>query len=277
MAKDVFLRKHIEGGFYDGFVVVNDANMRESLKQMRQKLYQANVDWKYHCVLSFSPNDLKASVELQGGVGGEMSGLMNKLRSAKKVKMNHYFWKYEEGRKSERPHYHLLVDMAEISKTDLMKKIFPGDPRKWNYAQKSMREVINRQKRYWMNKDKTDTEILLGMYLKKLWGKGITFVRKIRNKGDLVAYVEKDISKESGTQYKQKNAKSWQFSRGIPLDSRKKGVYYQDVGIVDKNEACRKIVETKHNFIRHFNEKGEKGAFLYFKLLRDIKKGRYRA
>ena len=277
--KDVFVRRHVDEDFYEAFVVVDDKAERKSLKEMRKKIYQAAVGWNYHVVLTFNEPSLARELAKGGVDASWVSNFFTKLRNMDDVKLNHYFWKYEEGRKSERPHYHLMLDMDDMSDTKLFKKILghrENFPKYDAFKRANMRKMIQKARRYKMNWGKTDNEILLGLFLNQRWKRGIVFARRIKNQRDKVHYVEKDINKTSGSKYKRKRAWNYAFSRGIPKDPSKQDEYYEDVGVMGQTEAIHHLLLTKEEYERFYEEQGTDGERKFWRMVRNIKRGWYR-
>ena len=70
----------------------------------------------------------------------------------------------------------------------------------WDKGKVDIIKMINKEKMYYMNKDKSDVEIMMGLLLHRKWGKGIVYAKEIEGLGrehkrNLVYYVNKDLMK----------------------------------------------------------------------------------
>ena len=287
--KTVRVEYNLEGEFYT--VRTKRYKDIKSLEQMRKKIMSVeNAEWKWHCVLTFDKESLEYYFGKYGNVGKALERFKQKLRN--KFKGFKYFYKYEEGRIGGRPHYHILFDFVNrtivdkhknvvkewrdkpLNESRLLKLMFPK-----NYDKVNKNQLINAQR--WaseMNKNKTDIEILLGLYLKNKWGSGITFARRIRNYMDLEFYVKKDFWKFTEAKYVKENMRKWGYSRNLRFAKGYKvrkewEPIYNDMGRYSIPKAIEMVKSTKKNFIDYYNRKGLKGKYIFRRVLGDLKRG----
>ncbi|MFX0070737.1 MAG: hypothetical protein ACFFAO_06575, partial [Candidatus Hermodarchaeota archaeon] len=127
---------HVEHEFYNVRIRKGMRTISQSAMRMRRKIYNVeDVRWRYHVVLTLSEKSLLKCKE-KGIDSSLIRPFLNKVKSVFTDKK--YFWKYEEGRKSERPHFHLLFDLKEKveNKSNEIEKIMDvGDV--YNFVDKS--------------------------------------------------------------------------------------------------------------------------------------------
>ncbi|MFX0070738.1 MAG: hypothetical protein ACFFAO_06580, partial [Candidatus Hermodarchaeota archaeon] len=126
-------------------------------------------------------------------------------------------------------------------------------------------------RRYDMNKNKNDLEIIMGYFLYKLWDKGIVHVRTIKNPVELAEQVEKDIAKRTGTEGFKANKRKYGFSRGLKTREVKKEKEYEWAGNVESVSEAKDLLEsTRENFVDHFNMKTYDGEMIYERMIMEL-------
>ncbi|MHA1491151.1 MAG: hypothetical protein ACTSRI_16070 [Promethearchaeota archaeon] len=135
---------------------------------------------------------------------------------------------------------------------------------------------MGKQKSYKMNEKKTDAEVLLGYYMFKKWGNGNAYARRIRGYMDLKAYVKKDFYKYTESMYLKPNAKKWYYSLNVAYDPKGEvqGEWervLESAGRYDLEDALYMVKSTKDNMINYYNDAGKVGAYIYRRVINDIK------
>lgn len=262
MTDEVTLLWHIKAEFYNIRIPKGMKTISQSTMRMRHKIYNCEgVNWNYHIVLSLN----NETYEKKKKKGIDSTILRSYLTKVKKIfPKEKHFWKYEEGRKSERPHFHLLMELDDVeNKKNELKKVMGVD---------NIDGVIQKQRKYDMNKEKSDKEIIMGFTMFKMWNKGIVYAREITNLSNLMNQVEKDITKRTGTEGFKPNKRKYGFSRGIKTKKIKKESEYTWQGNVSISEAKYYLKSTKENFIEYFTENREyDGKIVYNRTMNDLK------
>ena len=253
---------HVFDEFYNVRIPVGMKTISQSTMRMRSKIYNVEgVNWNYHVILTLDDSSIK---KIKDGIDSKI--LSNCFKKTKEVFGADLtsFWKYEEGRESERPHFHLLFDLKETEESDkvIEKMLEVSD----------IYQFVENQKKYKMNLRKSDKEIIMGYLFFKIWGNGITHARRIKNEMELVTQVEKDIAKRTGTEGFKPNKRKYGFSKGIKIKKRLKKGEYEWVGNRPLYEAKELLESTKENFIKSFSEKSYDGAIVYTRTLEDLDK-----
>lgn len=258
------------GDFYDVYPRIS-----RSLGDMRDKILGiVGVKWEWHVVLTFDDKTFNDVVS-QGGFSGDvLEGFLKRTKTIYKSSRK-FFWKYEEGRLFGRAHYHMLFEFKKrFNQAYVLKKLFPYG---WEHGKVNVKRLINRQRKYHMNRNKTDVEILMGLLLRRKWRNGIVYAKQIEGLGkahqkNLVYYVNKDLLKPTGFSYSKAGAVKWHF--GLKYKFKKVSLfsYKQKVSV---NKCIHKMLTTKWNFIEYYDSFGKNGYSFFFKKVRDIKKGEY--
>jgi len=314
---------HTEGQFY----TVKNKRLNEliSLDKMRMKILTVkNATWKWHVVLTFSDEKLNTVLLVEKHLGAELTPFFKKVKNKiatrvmGKKRILLYFWKYEEGGKvwcndckrkvepievkmenmvkcekcgklifgkGRRPHFHVLFDM-EVTEVQLKKWIHPQ-----HWENVDWKRWLAQQRRYKMNKKKSDLEILCGYYLKKKWGNGIAHARKIKSYFDIVDYVIKDFYKFSESKYLKQRARKWGYPIGSKDEKTGKRIgalgFYDEMisekkierewqqvleeyGIGDVKWAYQLVRSTKDNLIEYYDAKEKKGGYIYKRIINDL-------
>ncbi|TFG23923.1 MAG: hypothetical protein EU529_05855 [Promethearchaeota archaeon] len=258
---EITLLWHIEAEFYNIRVPKGMKTISQSTMRMRHKIYNCEgVNWNYHVVLSLN-SEVYEEKKKKGIDSTILRGYLTKIK--KIFPEEKHFWKYEEGRKSERPHFHLLFELKDVDKKkkELEKVMGVND----------MKEVIRVQKGYEMNKEKSDNDIIMGYSMYRLWDKGIVYAREITSMEELIEQVEKDVAKRTGTEGFKPNKRKYGFSRGIKTKKVKKKSEYEWLGNVSVEEAEKSLESTKENFIKYFTEKRDySGEIVYARTINDL-------
>jgi len=169
------------------------------------------------------------------------------------------------------------VDKVEIDfvvkrfeELDLKKLIHPKAWDKINWKRWMMQ-----QRGYEVNEKKTDIEILLGYYMFKKWGNGITLVREVMGYVDLKSYVKKDFYKYTEAKYLKKDAKKWYYSLNLAFDPKGEVQaewerVLETVGMFPVDEALYMVMESKEAMVDYYNSLGKVGAYVYKRVINDI-------
>jgi len=217
------------------------------------------VDWQYHCVLTFDDQNFER-VKKDGASSKELSYFFKKLR--KEFTKEVHCWKYEEGSRRGRSHFHLMLELDDFDEKGIAGKLDLVDEE----ALKRMSKIDGKL---------SPKEVGLGLLLKDLWGKGRVWGREIKNEYDLKKFVEKDFAKSTETKYLKERAKFCGFSRGLSFKESKNEYDYVDR--VSRESAFGKLKETKKRFIDHFTEKNKNwdgaGRYIYHKTVGELMDG----
>ena len=261
-----------KGSFFDVYPKIS-----KSLALMRSKIIGVQgIKWGWHVVLTYRA-DIRENIIKFGGVSGaELLSFLNKTKTITS-KNRKYFWKYEEGTKGGKPHFHLYFDFkAKINKELLAKKIFK---QKWDNGLIDLSKVVNDlRKKTKKSKDRGDIDLLMGHLLWKKWNKkGYAHAREMKGLGkdhmfNLLYYVNKDLMKPSTYNCLKKGAGHWGFGKGykfkeVPLHSFSK--------MVSVKYAIHKMMTTKQNFIDYYDSIGMNGYKLFFSKIRKMQQGKY--
>ena len=254
---------HIDDCFYNIRVSRGMKTISQSTMRMRHKIYNVDgVNWKFHIVLTLNEENVKK----YENVGIDSKILRTFLTKVKKIfPEEKHFWKYEEGRESKRPHFHMLFDLKDKIKDksdEILKVIDVGD----------IHNFVDNQKDYVLNRKKSDLEIVMGYFMFKLWGNGIAHARSIKSELELIDQVEKDVAKRTGVKGFKENSHKFGFSRGVKVKKDPKPRQYDYVGNVDtEGKAMEYLESTKDNFIDHFDNLEYDGSIIFDYTVSDIK------
>ncbi len=236
---------------YGFYMVVTNLKHDKGYSKLRQKLLRSNVKWTYHITCTFEETTLKSLKELDRigeiGISGKWIGQMcSQINDSFKnrgfsYKLK-YFWKYEEGRKHNRPHFHLLIN--------------------WN-GYRGL--VYHRFKRIWEDR----------------WHMGKLWLSKIRNDIHLTnvlgygakPYAVMDLLKSSPTIYMVKGRKKYSFSSNIEFSEQKNKFYYKKSA--SYFTAMKNVEETADRLIKYYDNAGLDGKHVLntqLKFLEAIKK-----
>lgn len=154
---------------------------------------------------------------------------------------------------------------------DLKKLIHPKSWDKINW-----KRWMTQQRSYEVNEKKTDIEILLGYYMFKKWGNGITLVREVMGYVDLKSYVKKDFYKYTEAKFLKKDAKKWCYSLNVVFDPEGEvqaewEQLLETIGVFPVDEALYMVMESKEAMVGYYNSLGKVGAYVYKRVIDDIK------
>ena len=252
---------HIHDEFYNVRIPKGMKTISSSTMRMRSKIYHVEVNWKYHVILTLDERNVE---KYRNKIDSTM--LRTYLTKLRKIFPNEkHFWKYEQGRKSERPHFHLLFDLEGKVRSKMKEIVKVMDI-------ENVGDFVKTQRKYGMNNDKSDLEITMGYFMFKLWNKGIAHVRYIKNEIDLLQQVERDVAKRTGTEGFRKNKQKFGFSRGLKMIKVVKKSEYEWAGNCNVNDALCYLDETKENFIEHFDKGDYSGEIIFEYTVEDLKK-----
>jgi len=231
------LRHH--AGFY---IVLSDVKYYKSIMTLRSKLLRAKVKWKYHIVLTVSPDTYESFKKLDAigerGLSGEWVGsfcrkvndIYRRRNESYRIK---YFWKYEEGQGGDwesSPHFHLLTDW------------------KW-----SMGIVVNRTLAIWKKSMQMGMvkviPIRTGIHLANMFGYGGK------------AFAITDLTKPTATNRLPKGRRKYMFSRNIEFSEKKSTALFSKW--TSPVHAKQNLIETKDEFIAHYKRKGIDGRWVF--------------
>ena len=272
-AKQTVSLVYNEIGFYDVFPKVS-----KSIREMRRKIIGVKgIKWQFHVILTYK-TVLRDEILRSGGMSGnELKDFLNRTRTITD-RNRKYFWKYEEGKSGNKPHFHLLFDFkTKVNKELIAEKLYR---QKWKDGEVDIKKRANKlRNRY--NRilgDRNDLEILLGMLLYKKWGKkGGVYVNTIKglgkeNRYNLIYYVNKDLMKSSVYNCLKKGANKWGFGKGYEFDDVEDFSSSQNVGV---KFAIHKMMTTKQKFIEYYDSFGQNGYKLFFRKIRYMQQGKY--
>ena len=258
------------GGFYDVYPKIS-----RSLQNMRDKILGIkNVKWEWHVVLTVSPKALRRIKKAGGFSGAVLNRFLTRTRTIYKSNRK-YFWKYEEGGIGGRPHYHMLFEFKKkFNMGYVLNKLYPYG---WRRGGVHVKRLMSRARKNPMNRDKTDTEILMGILLNKKWNNGITFARQIKGLGrmykkNVIYYINKDLLKPTGLQYIKSGSDKWHFGTGYKFEPVS---LFSEKKLVSINECIYKMMTTKQSFIDYYDSIDKNGYKFFFKRIRQMKKGEY--
>ncbi|MFX0070739.1 MAG: hypothetical protein ACFFAO_06585 [Candidatus Hermodarchaeota archaeon] len=264
------------GNFFDVHPRVS-----KSLANMRDKILTIKgVKWEWHVVLTVNNRSLRR-ILARGGFSGEvLRDFLDKIGKLYKSDRK-YFWKYEEGRKGERPHYHLLLSFGKrFNKAYLSRKL---NRIEWERGDFDLKGIIGKQRKYWMNRDKTDEEILMGLNLHKRWGNGIVYAKEIKGMGNmhqrnLMYYVNKDVIKPTGFKYHKRGSSKWGFGQNYKFELEKKKNLYESRGMVNVKKAEQRLLNTNRKYYEYYDGiDGRDGYREFWSKYRKLLKGEYNA
>ena len=258
------------GGFYDVYPKISG-----SLQEMRDKILGIKgVKWEWHVVLTVDDKSLNEIMKDGGFSGKVLKGFLIRTKTIYRINRK-YFWKYEEGGKNDKPHYHFLLEFRKTFNMGYVAdKLYPKG---WREGTVDIGRLIKAQRKYKMNRKKTDTEILMGMLLRRKWRNGIVYARQIKGLGNqhkknLVYYVNKDLLKTKGFKNRKKDSKRWNFGKGYEFETVSLFSYKKSVSV---NECIHKMMTTKGKFIDYYDSFGRDGFKYFFTKIRRMKKGLY--
>jgi len=262
-ALDVALLWHRAGAFYNVRLNFGAGTLSASINRLRKRIYHAKVRWWWHVVLTYDHESLEK--EKKGEINSRvLSYFFKKVRKVSpEVK---YAWKYEEGEKKGRPHFHLLFevvwnfsDCARALKTDESK----------------LRKKVAYEKGFAQNKDRANLELAVSLMLKELWGKGLVYAVFIKNRYQLENFVESDICKSTTKKFLKEKSRMYGFSKGIKY-RKDDPSEYDFIGRVSKKEAFSKLKETKDGFVEYFSRvRNLNGFMLWEKTVQELMEGVY--
>lgn len=258
------------GGFYDVYPKIS-----KSLRNMRDKILGIKgVKWGWHVVLTFDENAFDRIIKKGGFSGAVLTRFLGRTKSIYK-KSRKYFWKYEEGRKFGRSHYHLLFEFKKrFNAMYVLGKLYKEQ---WKGGGVDLKRLIRGQRKYYMNKNKTDTEILMGLLLRKKWENGIVYAKQIEGLGwshrkNLIYYVNKDLLKPTGFRYRKADSDRWHFGTGYSFDAV---TLFKEKRLVSVNECVHKMLTTKQVFMDYYDSFGRNGYKFFFRKIRKMKQGEF--
>ncbi|TFG23922.1 MAG: hypothetical protein EU529_05850 [Promethearchaeota archaeon] len=259
-----------EEGFWDVYPKIS-----KSLQDMRDKIIGVTgIKWEWHVVLTYNTESLNEMLRKGGASGKELEGF---LRDTKTIynKGRKYFWKYEEGTKNQRSHFHLLFEFKKkFNKEYIAKKMFRKG---WEAGKVDIIKMIKKARTHYMNYKKSDVEIMMGYLLYRKWGKGIVYARELKGLGsqhkrNLIYYVNKDLLKPTKLGKIKSSGKKWNFGRGYQFVVKP---MFKKSDMVKYNQCISKLLLTKQNFIEYYDSFGENGYRKLFRKIKNIKKGMY--
>ena len=258
------------GEFYDVYPKIS-----ESLQDMRNKILGIKgVKWEWHVVLTVDDESLIEIMRSGGFSGKVLKGFLRNTKTIYRIDRK-FFWKYEEGSKNERPYYHLLLEFKRnFNMGYILNKLYPQG---WRNGLIDVKRLINGQRRYSMNKGKSNTEMLMGLLLKKKWKNGIVYAKQIEGLGqmhqkNLIYYVNKDLLKSTGFKNRKKDSKKWNFGKGYEFETVSLFSYKESVSV---NKCIHKMMTTKGKFLDYYYSFGRNGESFFFSKIRKMKKGLY--
>ena len=218
------------------FAIPTTTRFTKALIQMRKKLLSIKgVDWKYHAVLTYDNTSLelkKAGKKIQGS---DISKMMGQFRQ-QIVRMDlpksevKYFWKYEEGGQSGRPHFHVLL-ACPLNYPDTY------DPKTKKYQCQE-----------------------IGGMLGNKWGNGFVWARRIKNRNDLIRYINKDFMKTTTTLLL--NGQLYGKSQNVKYGNWKKTDFVVKENDATVDECVEAIHKTKDNLKWYYDNRITLGKWL---------------
>jgi hypothetical protein len=245
-SRRVVMLKHKTKGYY--FPIIETPHSK-SLMRLQQKVGTCGIDWDYHIICTFAEKHIYTS---RGGKvwsdqyiieEGEVKRLSTKLRYNKYERFSKcmkdinwvvtgslmrelfqemrnyglqisYAWKYEEGLKNSRPHFHILLKFRERT-------------------------------------TKPCAFCLYSLMNNRFWEYGRTEVVNIITKMQLEAYIKKDFSKYSNLKFLSPMKRKWSTSRDVKANPAQSKFEWDRT--VDKDFGLKLFRSTKDKFIEDYN------------------------